>query len=132
MLCSFLDRTNVGNAKLYNLESDLGMANNQYNQGLAAFYPLYIVSEIPSNLVLKRITPRIWIACLTFLWGLICMCLGLIHNFPQFVGLRAILGFAEGGLFPGMVCVLEAFELMILTCCRFSTCRLSTRAPSWV
>lgn len=44
VLCSFLDRTNVGNAKLYNLESDLGMANGQYNQGLAAFYPLYIAA----------------------------------------------------------------------------------------
>ncbi len=44
VLCSFLDRTNVGNAKLYSLEADLGMANAQYNQGLAAFYPLYIAS----------------------------------------------------------------------------------------
>lgn len=41
-LCSFLDRTNVGNAKLYHLEADLGMTNSQYNQGLTAFYPLYI------------------------------------------------------------------------------------------
>ncbi len=46
MLCSFLDRTNVGNAKVYNLEADLGMTNSQYNQGLAAFYPLYIASWV--------------------------------------------------------------------------------------
>ncbi len=44
VLCSFLDRTNVGNAKLYSLEADLGMTNGQYNQGLAAFYPLYIIA----------------------------------------------------------------------------------------
>ncbi|KAK3356550.1 putative MFS transporter [Lasiosphaeria hispida] len=107
VLCSFLDRTNVGNAKLYNLEADLGMTNNQYNQGLAAFYPLYIAAEIPSNLVLKKVTPRIWIAFLTFLWGIVCMCLGFVHNFAQFVSLRAILGLAEGGLFPGMVLYLS-------------------------
>ena len=41
-LCSFLDRTNVGNAKLYNLENDLGMVGNQYNIGLAVFYATYI------------------------------------------------------------------------------------------
>ena len=46
VLCSFLDRTNVGNAKLYNLEADLGMTNAQYNQGLAAFYPLYIAAWV--------------------------------------------------------------------------------------
>ncbi|KAL1607875.1 hypothetical protein SLS60_002813 [Paraconiothyrium brasiliense] len=42
VLCSFLDRTNVGNAKLYHIEADLGMTNAQFNQGLTAFYPLYI------------------------------------------------------------------------------------------
>lgn len=42
VLCSFLDRTNVGNAKLYHLEADLGMTNDQYNKALTAFYPLYI------------------------------------------------------------------------------------------
>jgi len=47
VLCSFLDRTNVGNAKLYNLEADLHMANNQYNSGLAAFYPFYIAMYVP-------------------------------------------------------------------------------------
>ncbi|KAK0702230.1 major facilitator superfamily domain-containing protein [Lasiosphaeris hirsuta] len=107
VLCSFLDRTNVGNAKLYNLEADLGMTNSQYNQGLAAFYPLYIAAEIPSNLVLKNVTPRIWIAFLTLVWGIMCMCLGFVNNFAQFVTLRAILGLAEGGLFPGMVLYLS-------------------------
>ncbi|KAF2736686.1 MFS general substrate transporter [Polyplosphaeria fusca] len=107
VLCSFLDRTNVGNAKLYHLEADLGMTNAQYNQGLTAFYPLYIAGEIPSNLVLKKVTPRIWIGSMAFLWGLICMCIGFIHNFAQFASLRAILGLAEGGLFPGMVLYLS-------------------------
>lgn len=41
-LCSFLDRTNVGNAKLYGLTEDLHMTNLQYNQGLAVFYATYI------------------------------------------------------------------------------------------
>lgn len=42
-LCSFLDRTNVGNAKLYGLEKDIGITDNQYDQGLAVFYATYIV-----------------------------------------------------------------------------------------
>ncbi|CAI6331754.1 unnamed protein product [Periconia digitata] len=106
-LCSFLDRTNVGNAKLFHLEFDLHMTNSQYNKGLTAFYPLYIVGAVPSNLVLKKITPRIWIGFMAFVWGLLCMCIGFIHPFPQFVGLRAVLGLAEGGLFPGMVLYLS-------------------------
>ncbi|KAK6953751.1 hypothetical protein Daesc_003713 [Daldinia eschscholtzii] len=85
-LCSFLDRTNVGNAKLYNLEADLGITNHQYDQGLAVFYATYILSEIPSNLILKKLTPQIWLPCLTFLWGVSAMCLGFVQNFAGFVG----------------------------------------------
>ena len=40
---------------------------------------------------------------MTFLWGVMCLALGLMHNFAQFITLRALLGLAEGGLFPGMV-----------------------------
>ena len=41
-LCSFLDRTNVGNARILGLEADLHLSNSQYNQGLAVFYATYI------------------------------------------------------------------------------------------
>lgn len=41
-LCSFLDRTNVGNAKILGLAEDLGITDLQYNQGLAVFYATYI------------------------------------------------------------------------------------------
>ncbi|KAL2143658.1 hypothetical protein VTI28DRAFT_10165 [Corynascus sepedonium] len=82
------------------MDHELGLSDIQYQQGLAAFYPLYIAAEIPSNLVLKKVTHRIWIALLTFIWGVICLCLGLVRNFDQFIALRALLGLAEGGLFP--------------------------------
>jgi MFS family permease len=89
------------------MDKEIGLSSLQYQQGLAAFYPLYIAAEIPSNLVLKKVTPRIWIALMTFLWGLFCLCLGFVHNFDQFISLRALLGLAEGGLFPGMVLYLS-------------------------
>lgn len=47
-LCSFLDRTNVGNAKILGLAEDLHMTNLQYNQGLAVFYATYIARFVPS------------------------------------------------------------------------------------
>lgn len=49
-LCSFLDRTNVGNAKIYGLAEDVGMTNLQYNQGLAVFYATYIARYVKQSL----------------------------------------------------------------------------------
>lgn len=41
-LCSFLDRTNVGNAKLYGLEADIGITDHQYDTCLVIYYATYI------------------------------------------------------------------------------------------
>jgi hypothetical protein len=41
-LCSFLDRTNVGNAKILGLEEDLCITGHQYDIGLTVFYLTYI------------------------------------------------------------------------------------------
>ncbi|KAK8080813.1 hypothetical protein PG997_008631 [Apiospora hydei] len=116
-LCSFLDRTNVGNARLalvshsletsYRLEEDTHMSDHQYDQGLAVYYATYIASEIPSNLIMKRVSPKKWLPFLTFAWGLVAMCLGFVQNFAGFVAVRAILGLTEGGLLPGMILYLS-------------------------
>lgn len=106
-LCSFLDRTNVGNAKIIGLEKDLAISNTQYNRGLAVFYATYIASELPSNLLLKKITPRVWLPLLTVVWGIVTMCLGFVRSFGSFFAVRAVLGLAEGGLLPGMVLYLS-------------------------
>ncbi|KAH8694271.1 putative MFS transporter [Talaromyces proteolyticus] len=108
-LCSFLDRTNVGNAKIIGLEADTGMNDQQYDVGLAVFYLFYVCSEVPSNLMLKKASPRIWLPLLTVTWGIITMCLGFVRGFGSFVAVRALLGVAEGGLLPGMVLYLSSF-----------------------
>ncbi|PMD19601.1 putative MFS transporter [Hyaloscypha hepaticicola] len=106
-LCSFLDRTNVGNAKTYGLEASLKMTDFQYDTGLTVYYATYIASEIPSNLVLRKISPKIWLPALTIMWGIVTMCLGFVKNYAGFVAVRAILGITEGGLLPGIVLYLS-------------------------
>ncbi|XXH04466.1 transcription factor TFIIF complex subunit Tfg3 [Hypoxylon texense] len=52
LLC-FLDRANIGNARLDNLEQDLHLVGLQYNDCLAVLFPFYIAAEIPSNIMMK-------------------------------------------------------------------------------
>ncbi|KAG8737472.1 hypothetical protein FRC10_008156 [Ceratobasidium sp. 414] len=59
---SFLDRSNIGNARLDGLENDLGLRGLQFNNALAIFYPFYIIAEVPSNIMLKRTRPSLWFA----------------------------------------------------------------------
>lgn len=98
----------MGNAKILGLEEDLGLSNDQYANGLAIFFAFYIAAELPSNLVLKRLTPSVWLAFLTFCWGIVGMCLGFVRNYAGFLIVRAFLGLTEGGLLPGMVLYLAS------------------------
>ncbi|KAI1332371.1 MFS general substrate transporter [Xylariaceae sp. FL0255] len=107
-LCSFFDRTNVGNARLYGLEKEIRVTDLQYDIGLSVYYATYIFSEIPSNLILKKVKPGVWLPCLAFFWGITAMSTGFVKNFAQFTVVRAILGLCEGGLLPGMILYLSS------------------------
>lgn len=65
---AFLDslgRANIGNAKVFGLASSLRLTDNQYNWALSIFFIGYVVFETPSNIILKRISPRWYIPSIT-------------------------------------------------------------------
>ncbi|KAI5459562.1 major facilitator superfamily domain-containing protein [Mariannaea sp. PMI_226] len=101
-LLSFLDRTNIGNARLDTIEKDLGMTGLKYNNVLAIFFPFYVLAEIPSNMGMRRFKPWIWIPTMMVAWGICCTLMGIVQNYHGLLAVRAILGLTEGGLFPGI------------------------------
>ncbi|RPD60537.1 MFS general substrate transporter [Lentinus tigrinus ALCF2SS1-7] len=102
-LCSFLDRGNIGNAKLQGLTTQLNLTGNKYNIALTMYYIPYCLFECPANLVLKKIRPSRWLPGITVVWGTVMTLMGLVKNYPQLIGTRICLGVAEAGLFPGVV-----------------------------
>ncbi|KAI9744650.1 MAG: hypothetical protein M1818_002179 [Claussenomyces sp. TS43310] len=102
-LLSFLDRSNVGNAKLEGLTKDLDISGGQYLTTLTVYFIGYVLFEIPCNIILKRTTPRLWLPTLMFFWGVVATLLGVCSNFAGFLAARFFLGVTESGLFPGVV-----------------------------
>ncbi|KAJ6498892.1 MFS general substrate transporter [Mycena sanguinolenta] len=102
-LCSFLDRGNIGNARLDGLQDQLNLTGNKYNIALTMYFIPYCLFECPANLVLKRFRPSKWLPSITVVWGTIMTLMGLVKTYPQLVGVRVCLGVAEAGLFPGVV-----------------------------
>ena len=70
-LLSFLDRTNIGNARLAGMEDDLGMAGIDYNMALTIFFISYALAEPITNILLKRLTPRIFFTVIIIAWGVV-------------------------------------------------------------
>ncbi|KAI0761383.1 MFS general substrate transporter [Trametes elegans] len=99
---SYLDRGNIGNAKLQGLLKQLDLTGNRYNIALTMFYLSYCICNIPANLVLKKLRPSRWLPGITLAWGIIATLMGLVKTYPQLVGVRLCLGIAEAGLSPGI------------------------------
>ncbi|KZT38162.1 MFS general substrate transporter [Sistotremastrum suecicum HHB10207 ss-3] len=108
-LLAFLDRTSSPMVSLYGMEKDLHITDTQYLLALTIFFFSYSVFEVPSNIVLKRIRPSIWLSFLMTMWGICMTVQGLVHNYGGLLGTRWLLGFFEAGLFPGVAYYLSCW-----------------------
>lgn len=114
---AFLDRVNVGFAKLQ-MANDLQFSDAVYGFGAGIFFIGYLLFEVPSNLVLRKVGARLWMARIMITWGLISGCFmftGTVAWGPisaafgctdaefTFYVLRFLLGVAEAGFYPGAI-----------------------------
>lgn len=108
-LLAFLDRANIGNAKIAGLTESAGLTGTQFNVALAVFYVPYICVDVPSNLVLKYFRAGYYLPSLLIGWGVVCTFTGFVHSYGGLIAARFFLGLCEGGLLGGMVIYLAMF-----------------------
>ncbi|KAJ6012784.1 Major facilitator superfamily domain general substrate transporter [Penicillium canescens] len=94
-----LDRGNIGQALSSTFLQDLDMTSNDFNLGQTVFYVCFLLAEMPSQLLSKRIGPDRWIPAQIFLWSLIAACHAFLKGRGAYLVLRALLGLIEGGLY---------------------------------
>ncbi|RDW95147.1 MFS transporter-10 [Coleophoma crateriformis] len=101
-LFCFIDRANIGNAKLAGFETDLKLKGYDYNKVLSIFYISYIIFEIPSNMACKWIGPGYFIPAISLMFGICSVCTAFVHNIHQASAVRFLLGIFEAGMMPGI------------------------------
>ncbi|EPS33385.1 hypothetical protein PDE_08347 [Penicillium oxalicum 114-2] len=113
-MCSAI-RSNVGLAQTMNTSSGHDLAEvlhlnpHQISTGLALFYVCYVVFDLPSNLVMTRLSPHVWMSRIVISVGLIGTCMTAMKAAWSFYLLRLLLGIVEAGLWPGMTYYLTLF-----------------------
>ncbi|KAI0653992.1 MFS general substrate transporter [Cubamyces menziesii] len=105
-IMNYIDRTAVTAARLKGLEQDLGMSDIQYSVILAVLYASYVPAQIPSNMILNRITrPSYYIPFCVVIWGLTSALTGVSKTYAGMVVARIFVGLPEARSIP----VLAAF-----------------------
>ena len=78
-----------------------------YNVALAIFFPFYVAAEIPSNIMMKRTRPSLWIPTIMIAWSICTTLMGLVKSYAGLLVARAALGIAEVSLFLAFFCNLH-------------------------
>ncbi|OJJ62819.1 hypothetical protein ASPSYDRAFT_86470 [Aspergillus sydowii CBS 593.65] len=108
-LFSFIDRVNIGNARLLGLQEDLELSGLRFNIALTCLLVSYCVVELPSNILCKLIGGHIYVPILVFCFGTVTLLTSLVTDRGGLYACRFILGVFEGGISPGLVFLLSLF-----------------------
>ncbi|KAJ5352576.1 hypothetical protein N7452_001550 [Penicillium brevicompactum] len=106
-LLAFLDRINIGNARLQGLEDDLQMKGGQYNYALFIFFIPYILCEVPCNLIMKKLAPSTWLSGIMVAWGCVTIGQGFVQSWSALMACRFLLGIFEAGFLPGNASIIS-------------------------
>ncbi|KAK5405227.1 hypothetical protein LTR06_008922 [Exophiala xenobiotica] len=98
----YLDQNNINNAFVSGMKEDLGLYGNQLNYMQTLWTVGYVIGQIPSNLILTRVRPSIWIPSMEVLWTILTFCLCRCNTANQIYALRFFVGLAESTFYPGM------------------------------
>ncbi|EXJ61625.1 hypothetical protein A1O7_02054 [Cladophialophora yegresii CBS 114405] len=99
---SLIDRTNYGGARIAGMDEALHLdVGNRASVALMILFVGYILFELPSNILLKKFGPRIWLSTLGLCFGILTIASGLVKTWGALAAVRAFLGVFEAGLLPG-------------------------------
>ncbi|KAL4876778.1 major facilitator superfamily domain-containing protein [Aspergillus karnatakaensis] len=94
-LLSYMDRSNIGNARVAGMGDALDIDDNRYYLAVVLFQIGYVVAEVPSNIILSATRPSLFIPA--------------IMTRQQLVGMRFLLGIAEAGFSPALMFLISSW-----------------------
>ena len=103
---AILDRGNISFAAI-SMNRDLGLNAQMFGIAVGVMYFTYSMFEIPSNLILGRFGARVTLTRIAILWGIATVLMAFTKGPWSLYAFRAFLGFAESGLFPGVMLLLS-------------------------
>ncbi|KAJ6035876.1 hypothetical protein N7540_000155 [Penicillium herquei] len=108
---NYLDRNAIANARLNNIEEDLGLKGTEYNTCISILFVGYLLMQIPSNMLMssKRIRPSLYMSICMGGWAIVSACTALTKSYGGLVAVRFFLGIAEAPFYPGALFLLSLF-----------------------
>jgi sugar phosphate permease len=108
-MLNYLDRSNLAQARQGTLEKDLHMKGTDYNIATSILFVGYLLMQLPSNLLITRMRPSLYLGTVMTVWGVVSTCNSAVHSFHSLIAVRFVLGFVEAPFFPGAVFLMSSW-----------------------
>ncbi|ODQ70505.1 hypothetical protein LIPSTDRAFT_45343, partial [Lipomyces starkeyi NRRL Y-11557] len=104
-----LDSSNISNAYVSGMQEDLALDGQQRNLFNTVFYIGYIVGSIPSQFLINKIRPSVWLPCCEVAWSVLVMCIATAQSATLIYILRFFIGLCESTTYPATAMVLGSW-----------------------
>ncbi|KAG8759921.1 hypothetical protein FRC14_004579 [Serendipita sp. 396] len=109
---SLIDRTNTSNAYVAGAGKDLQLyIGARYSIITVIFFVPYIIFELPSNIIVRRVGVAKLLGTITLAWGIVMLGMGFVKHWWQLAICRALLGFLEAGFFPACAYLISTWYI---------------------
>ncbi|KAF5013947.1 hypothetical protein FDECE_76 [Fusarium decemcellulare] len=106
---NYLDRNAITVARLDNLEEELNLTSTQYQTCVSILFVGYILGQIPSNMLMTRIRPSLFMSGAMALWAVVSTLTAVAKDFKGLLLTRFFLGITEAPFYPGALYLLSIF-----------------------
>lgn len=100
---AYVDRNNIGNAKAAGMNDDLDLDDQRYAMLINIFFIAYLLGEIPSNIILTKSRPSLYMPGLMSVWGALVCGMAYVDSYGGILAYRFFLGLIEAGFLPGVL-----------------------------
>ncbi|MCJ1305833.1 hypothetical protein MMC08_008650 [Hypocenomyce scalaris] len=104
-----LDRNNIGNAKEAGMDVALNLSSSDYSLAVSIFFIGYLLLEVPSNMILSRTRPSLYLPGIMLVWGCLATAYTGVNTKGGLYALRFCLGLIEAGYFPGVLLFMSSW-----------------------
>ncbi|OJD17436.1 hypothetical protein AJ78_02461 [Emergomyces pasteurianus Ep9510] len=107
---NYIDRNTLAQARLDDLEKEIGMEGEyQFNTAISILFVGYVLMQIPSNMLITRVRPSIYMSSWMIIWSIVSACTALVQSYSGMVVCRFLLGVTEAPFYPGATYLLAIF-----------------------
>ncbi|KUJ17697.1 MFS general substrate transporter [Mollisia scopiformis] len=100
---AYMDRNNLGNARIMGMQTDLALSDEQFFNCLMVFFVGYMVFMLPANLGMRVIGPPRQLGAAVIFFGVCGTCLSAVKSYGAVIGLRILIGMGEAFVQVGLL-----------------------------